>query len=574
MKTRFFIVVILFCTVSFSNSYSQKIKSVPARIEYITLVNGTEDRDRGKIILETAGDVAKITTQTMGKTLIPEAPTETGYLDYKEKRAVQLAEFQDGKKISAVTPFDKMPQFEITDQQDTVAGYLCRKAKAVVFSNTIEIWFTVELGIKGAPSLGYAMDNVLILKILRNNNFEIRAVSVERNQKTEPLPMLPADIGQTLETQDYRQVLASAYIKKVKVFTDEQISWGNPASNPANHDSAGATYRFAGGTVILRKVILPEVPSDASVFVNLTQFSNGDAYDRTGSVFLVPVNAKHSFLNCFFDGLNTLPAYQAKNGKSYQGIIKTEDFNPVVELMRFFTPFGIRQYNEKVKITGYNWFDSVTYKQDITELLPLLKGEQWIGIYLGNYDAGGHKVSLNIDFHLNHKEVQEMPVEKPFWISLFNTTNIMEMAGQEYGTLFGTDTLTVWLDIPERATGLKLRYISTGHGGWENGDEFIPKENVILIDGKEIFSYTPWRADCATYRLYNPASGNFWNGLSSSDYSRSGWCPGTATNPVYIPLENLSPGKHKFQIFIPMGAPEGSSFSSWNISGIVLGKQK
>jgi hypothetical protein len=74
------------------------------------------------------------------------------------------------------------------------------------------------------------------------------------------------------------------------------------------------------------------------------------------------------------------------------------------------------------------------------------------------------------------------------------------------------------------------------------------------------------------YRKYNPASGNFPNGISSSDYSRSGWCPGSTFVPVEIPLGELNSGKHTFSIFIPMGKPEGTSFSSWNVSAVLIGE--
>jgi len=89
-----------------------------------------------------------------------------------------------------------------------------------------------------------------------------------------------------------------------------------------------------------------------------------------------------------------------------------------------------------------------------------------------------------------------------------------------------------------------------------------------------VFKYTPWRCDCATYREFNPVSGNFWNGVSSSDLSRSGWCPGTATNPVYFDLNDLKPGHHVITVAIPQGADEGSSFSHWMVSGVLLGNKK
>ena len=154
---------------------------------------------------------------------------------------------------------------------------------------------------------------------------------------------------------------------------------------------------------------------------------------------------------------------------------------------------------------------------------------------------------------------------------LFNTLNVMEMAGQEYGTMFESDTLVTEVTIPPGVKNIRMRYITTGHGGWDGGDEYNQRINTILLDGKVLFQFAPWRCDCATYRKFNPASGNFWNGITSSDGSRSGWCPGTATNPVYFPITALSPGKHKFSVAIPMGKKEGGSFSSWNVSGILLG---
>lgn len=545
-----------------------------ARSEYVTIINGKEELSRGKIITYSVHNIVQIHNEMDGKKFIPETPKETGYIDYTGKSTIQIADFADGQRISTVNLFEKLPKFEILPDTETIAGYLCQKARAVVFSNNIEIWFTKNAGIKGSPVLGYVLEDALIMKVLRNGSFEIRAKLIDLDPEMNFKAEIPDNLGQLVEMHDYRQMISSAFIKTLNIFSDEQIYWGNKTPNPENRDSLNVMYQFAGGTVILKKIRLPEVPSDASLFIELTQFSNGDAYDRTGSVFLVPTVTRKSFLSGFFDTIADLPSFTAKNGKKYQGMLLGKDFFPIVELLRFFTPFGIRHYNDKVKISKYKWHDSVTFKQEITDLLPLLQNEQWIGIYIGNYDGGGHKVSLKLDFHLNHKELQAGNEELAFWLPLFNTTNILEMAGQEYGTLFESDTLSLWFDLPEGITDLKLRYLSTGHGGWENGDEFVPRENLILIDGKEVYKYTPWRTDCASYRLYNPASGNFWNGLSSSDYSRSGWCPGTATNPIYIPIQNCSAGRHKIQVHIPQGKPEGGSFSSWNISGVLLGKMK
>ncbi|RYE19543.1 MAG: peptide-N-glycosidase, partial [Sphingobacteriaceae bacterium] len=324
------------------------------------------------------------------------------------------------------------------------------------------------------------------------------------------------------------------------------------------------TYHYAGGTVILKKIKLPDYKSGTQLFAELDQYSNGDAYDRTGSVFVIPVDKQQSFLQGLQKGVKTLPVYKEK----YQGVVATDNYLPTLELLRFFTPFGIRKYNATSNIKGYNWADSAVFREDITELQPRLQGEVWIGVFIGNYDKGGHIVSLRLKYYPGDGENQQ-PAK--FLMPLFNTTNLMEMAGQEYGTMFNHDSLTVTVNLPQGLKNLQLRYITTGHGGWGGGDEFNQKLNEIFVDGVRVYHFIPWRTDCGNYRLLNPSSGNFANGLSSSDLSRSNWCPGSLTPPVYIPLPDLTPGKHTFKVAIPIGQREGSAFSAWNVSGCLMG---
>lgn len=274
-----------------------------------------------------------------------------------------------------------------------------------------------------------------------------------------------------------------------------------------------------------------------------------------------------SFLDGMKNGMQTLPKYSNGDGKEYPGMVRTAGFSPVYELMRFFTPFGVSHFNDRLTLKGKTWQDSSIYRQDVSEFLSVMSGKEvYIGTYIGNYDKGGHRVSLELTIHPGSSRMASPQV-----MSIFNTTNVMEMGGQTYATFFSEEKgLEVSFDLPEDTKNLQLRYITTGHGGWGNGDEFVPKENTILLDDKVVFSFTPWRTDCGSYRLYNPVSGNFQNGLSSSDLSRSNWCPGTITNPNYINLGDLKAGKHTIRVKIPQGEPEGSSFSFWNVSGVLL----
>ena len=309
--------------------------------------------------------------------------------------------------------------------------------------------------------------------------------------------------------------------------------------------------------------------SGSQVFVDLKEQSNGDAYDRTGSVFIIPMYSDSTFFEALQKGKELLPLYENGNGKTYQGVVKTTHFSPIVELMRFFTPFGVSHFNY-LKMKNKDWEEAVFYRQDISDLSSMLNNQEVIvGVFIGNYDKGGHKVSLNLTLH---EEVNSTKKTSKI-IPLFNTLNVMEMAGQDYGTMFNSEKgLEAKFTLTEDLAHAQLRYITTGHGGWENGDEFVPKKNTILLNGKEAFSFTPWKTDCGSYRNYNPASGNFENGLSSSDYSRSNWCPGTTTNPIFIDLGSLKAGEHTITVKIPQGENEGNSFSAWNVSGILVGE--
>lgn len=547
-------------------------KKLPEAVEitFQMVVNGKTRPDGAKTKLLCSPIASRSWTENNSKKLLPTVAKETSYIDFNAQKTFQLARFSDGKTIHTPLAFSEYPVLTETNETALIQGYKCRKLTTSLRSNSIEIWYTTELGVKGTPAMAYGIPDGLVLKVVRNGNYEILASEVKLLKKnTESI--IPAELGESMDASLYKHRITENLITTVNVFSNEQISFGNEIINPSDTESE-KTFKYSSGTVILKKVKLPKVADDTQLFVELYQHSAGDAYDRTGSVFMIPQDKERSFLEGLKNGTASLPSFKAKNEKSYQGVVATENFSPLVEIMRFFTSFGIGQFNDKVSVYGQQWEDSTLYKQDVTELLPLLQGECWIGVFIGNYDKGGHRASLKLKYYPGSMEATEKPAKK-YWVApLFNTLNVMEMSGQEYGTMFENDSLQVEVTIPEGVKNIQMRYITTGHGGWGGGDEFNQKMNTILLDGNTLFQFTPWRTDCATYRQYNPASGNFWNGVTSSDYSRSGWCPGTLTNPVFFPITTITPGKHKISVSIPLGKNEGGSFSAWNVSGILLGE--
>jgi hypothetical protein len=548
------------------------------RIVYRTVFNGQEAPDEGRIVVDINGGVASVCNEPAGAWRTG-APHETAYLDYDAGKTWQMALLKDGSQCTVETAFPSLTPLVATGETASVLGRPCRKSTCVMRSNQIEVWHT-EGGVeRGSPLLNIVAPEGLVLRIVRNGNYEIVARTIEQINGSSV--HLPAVWGDLVDQSEYQARLTESWITTVPVFEREVINFGGDIPAALPDDPAGArspVYHHASGTVILRRVHLPEDLDDATIMAELVQYSCGDAYDRTGSVFVVPAAREGdtvTFLDALRHGIEVLPTFQGRDGRTYQGMMATDSYQPPIELIRFITPYGVRQYNKQVKVRGLAWEDSVTYHVDVTDLGSVLHGNTWIGAFIGNYDKGGHVFSLTLRYHPNRREAEAAADAAPrhFALPLFNTCNVMEMAGQEYGRFFATDSLTVSFDVPAGAHDCTLRYVTTGHGGWGNGDEFVPKVNEVLIDGQTAARFVPWRTDCGAYRRFSPATGSYWNGMSSSDYSRSGWCPGAAVSPLLVPLPDITPGRHTLRVTIPQGAPEGSSFSSWKVSGVLTGER-
>lgn len=502
--------------------------------------------------------------------MIPGISTNITYVDYEKDSAYLQISFDDGDAYYSSFPLKNNNVTFTEEGIEMMKGYECKKYRTSINSNTIEVWMTESLGYDATPSVSRgALNGVMIRQTINGNRIlELKNIKKDKKIKNE---VIPTDLGIYISTKDIDKISKEKLVIKKQVFDKEQIHFAEIGKFEGEipYDSV---IHFAYGTLILKKINLDTLPEHYSIFIEVEEQSNGDAYDRSCSVFVIPTERELSLKDALVDSIQLLHSYTDRRDITYRAIKLEDDFLPVVELMRFFTPFGVNHFNDRVKIDGLEWSDVAYYKQDVTDLSKHLRGDVLIGAFIGNYDGGGHKLSLDILAYPGSYS-WDLSQNNDWTLPLFNTCNVMEMAGQHYGRMFKTDSLTVEFEIPENVENLRLRYISTGHGGWGGGDEFNPKENTILIDGEIKFVHTPWRCDCATYREMNPVSGNFWNGLSSSDLSRSGWCPGTATQPVYFDLSFLKPGKHTITIAIPQGDDEGSSFNHWMVSGILIGEE-
>lgn len=554
MKKLFLVILFSIGQIVFGQNY---------KITYKTFFEGKENEKQDPLIVFTNEQETLILSDKIFNNN-KEIPFEIQKIERVDHMVSQFA-FLQNDQVSEYQNNEILAKqkFELKSETKEILGYTCKKAVTFINSNTMEIWYTNDLKVKGGPMI-LGQDLGLVLEITRNGNSSTRATAISKVKNFSIEKIFNKKKITATDELSYKDLLWKSRFTTIPIFENETINFTNDLKSDEK------ILRFAKGTIILKKVKYPRIDTNSNVFVELTEQSAGDAYDRTGTVFIIPQNKEKSFFDALQNGAKTVPTFDNGNGKTYQGVVATETYEPALELMRFFTPFGIQQFNH-LKLKDKNWHDKVYYRQDISDLKQILSGKEfWTGVFIGNYDKNGHKVSLEITVHQDGLEVFKNNTVLP----LFNTLNIMEMDGQDYATLFDSPNgLVTNFTLTKDLKNAKLRYITTGHGGWGNGDEFLPKENKINLDGKEMFSFIPWRTDCGSYRLYNPASGNFSNGLSSSDYSRSNWCPGTTTNPNYISLGDLKAGNHQLQILIPQGAKEGNSFSSWNVSGVLLGEE-
>ena len=179
--------------------------------------------------------------------------------------------------------------------------------------------------------------------------------------------------------------------------------------NPTNYPNGvvekdGVTY-LGNGRIALKKITVPQFSQYTEAEIEITLVSNGDPWDKSGSCFVIPRASAINMIDVAA-GRAKYPPHDTVRYEQFPGIIRGEGYLPTVELMRFMTPFGVGHFSSNedsvsekrrpVYIDG--WAEAVTWKQDITDLLPLLEGEAYVGIYVDTWTAEGYKVEARFTF--------------------------------------------------------------------------------------------------------------------------------------------------------------------------------
>ena len=362
------------------------------------------------------------------------------------------------------------------------------------------------------------------------------------------------------------------------IFKNQPINFGGEVGeNPE-------VNQLQDGRIIYKKVTVPKFRKGTDVKIKLTLRSNGDRWDKSGSCFVVKDLDELSIIN-ISKGEKVFPIASTINEK-FKGVKATDTYKPVVELLRFMTPFGVGYYsNEKGKhrkpVYIPTWEKQVVWEQDISHLKSIVDNTFYLGVWVDTWTKEGYEVDVDLIYSNRPKKTFNV-------LPLVNT--IAYVNGQSLPDFFAETTLIQSFELDKDIKNVKLYYTTTGHGGHEGGDEFIKIKNSVYVNNKLVLDTVPWRDDCASFRRFNPTSG-VWlkkdsasyidfeakaykikeieERIASSDLSRSNWCPGSYVKPFIVDLENLNAGVHTLKIKIPATKAAHDKLNHWLVSAYI-----
>lgn len=382
---------------------------------------------------------------------------------------------------------------------------------------------------------------------------------------------------------------------KMQVFDKVNVHFDpNKLGNFTDADADGI-IRLVNGRIILKKISVPKYQRNVKVFVKTTLASNGDRWDKSGSVFVIPKKSAINLLS-IAKGEKQFPEVDSTRYEHLIGVVGDKDYKPTIELMRFMTPFGVGHYSSNTDSLSSKrrpvyipkWEQCAVWEQEITDLYSTLEDEAYVGVFIDTWTEPGYLASVELNF-----EESTIACDKLTKRHVEPLVNTVYYIGQAYPDIFARQPLKTSFTLPAKAKNVRLKYIVTGHGGHSGGDEFTPNENILTVDGKEVLKFTPWRDDCASFRRFNPATG-VWlekrvasyigekgyaekeveEPVASSDFSRSNWCPGSDVWPEVVKLDGITAGAHTFAIDIPKAQPvKGSEMNHWLVSAYLVWDQ-
>ena len=220
---------------------------------------------------------------------------------------------------------------------------------------------------------------------------------------------------------------------------------------------------------------------------------------------------------------------------------------PEVEIVKFVTAYG----------------GPTVHEVDVTDLAPLLRGRCAFKGFIDTWASPGWRMDFTLRF------VPDPGARTPAWVE-----PVLYEESVTAGSMAG-GSISVPVEVPPGLGRVTLRYLVSGHcTDGIDADEFVSKTNAISVDGADVYRFNPWRDDCRRFRGVNPYTRHWPDGTWSSDYSRSGWCPGDVVSPVTVVLGRpLTAGEHVigFRVEDVRPANDHHDFGYWRVSAVMEG---
>jgi Peptide-N-glycosidase F, C terminal/Peptide-N-glycosidase F, N terminal len=302
--------------------------------------------------------------------------------------------------------------------------------------------------------------------------------------------------------------------------------------DPSYSPPEGVLMWNHGTEFVTRLSELQQSRLGSDLAARVTYFAQCDPYDRLGSLFLL-----------------LEPKGQAPQPSDAR-----------IELLRFITPFS--DYQRGALATH------VYPNADVSAFADTLAdptSDVWIGIaggsntYAGDACTGSDGTLLagvtddfaKIGFSYSVDFVSTQPLHSSSSLTLSALANTLEMSTPIAGT-FSNDGKT--------ASG-HITVIVSGHGSDSGGDEYENTTDSLLLDGKELGSFSTVM-DCAPYAKYSP-DGNqaiFRGNLTFSNPRN--WCPGALVPSHRFPAK-LPHGTSTVTLtLMPAAVPAGSYYAT------------
>ncbi|MGI9532075.1 PNGase F N-terminal domain-containing protein [Lutimonas sp.] len=369
--------------------------------------------------------------------------------------------------------------------------------------------------------------------------------------------------------------LASQNQHTETVFSNQPINFEGMTGSDA------VAKRLQKGRLVYKRIQVPEFSEGSDVVLKLVLKSAGDRWDKTGSCFVLADTSLISVLDVS-EGSKKFPKKSGLN-EGNLGIKATNKYVPVIELLRFITPFGVGHFSQDDKshrkpVYIPEWEEEVVWEEDVSHLLELVDNNFIIGVWIDSWTKEGYLLDLTL--HYSNRPNKRVKTK-----SLINTVSYVN--GQSLPEFFSEGALNHTFRFDQPARNVKLHYITSGHGGHSGGDEFSKKSNRIRIDDELLLDFTPWRNDCASFRRFNPSAG-VWlkkdsaayidfeakkykvkeieERIASSDLSRANWCPGSKVEPMVIELGDMKQGDHSINIDIEASKAAKNKYNHWLVS--------